>query len=99
VKITLCPVIRAIALNGRNRRSDLSFSESSSAPTKAPLENAVQVLTPGRSQRAKFEAIAHGLVDLYAFAPLVRRQVLFQRQFTDKLHDAIFDDIGFNADP
>src|SRR6266404_940593 len=26
-------------------------------------------------------------------------RVLFQRQFTDKLHDAIFDDIGFNADP
>jgi hypothetical protein len=27
------------------------------------------------------------------------KRVLFQRQFTDKLHDAIFDDIGFNADP
>ena len=27
------------------------------------------------------------------------RRVLFQRQFTDKLHDAIFDNIGFNADP
>src|SRR5260221_3167218 len=26
-------------------------------------------------------------------------RALFQRQFTDKLHDAIFDDIGFNADP
>src|SRR6266403_2572392 len=26
-------------------------------------------------------------------------RVLFQRQFADKLHDAIFDDIGFNADP
>ena len=27
------------------------------------------------------------------------KRVLFQREFTDKLHDAIFDDIGFNADP
>jgi hypothetical protein len=27
------------------------------------------------------------------------KRVLFQRQFTDKLHDAIFDEIGFNADP
>jgi hypothetical protein len=27
------------------------------------------------------------------------KRVLFQRQFADKLHDAIFDDIGFNADP
>src|SRR5260221_9439509 len=26
-------------------------------------------------------------------------RALFQLQFTDKLHDAIFDDIGFNADP
>jgi hypothetical protein len=24
---------------------------------------------------------------------------LFERELTDKLHDAIFDDIGFNADP
>ena len=27
------------------------------------------------------------------------KRVLFQRQFTDKFHDAVFDDIGFNADP
>jgi hypothetical protein len=27
------------------------------------------------------------------------KRVLFQRQFTDKLHDPIFDDIGFDADP
>src|SRR5436305_15333849 len=26
-------------------------------------------------------------------------RALFQRQFTYKLHDALFDDIGFNADP
>jgi len=24
---------------------------------------------------------------------------LFERELTDKLHDAFFDDIGFNADP
>jgi hypothetical protein len=91
--------------------------------------------TPGRSQRAKFEAIAHGLVDFtrsrrssgrsaitasWIAASIINmlssgfsahshhrskerranfKRVLFQRQFTDKLHDAIFDDIGFNADP
>jgi hypothetical protein len=32
-------------------------------------------------------------------SPLGCPEVLFQGQFTDKLHDAIFDDIGFNSDP
>jgi len=89
----------------------------------------------GRTQWAKFETIAHSLVDPFgrgvrpAAGPSPHhgiaasiigmlsaglsahshqrskerranfKRVLFQRQFTDKLHDAIFDDIGFNADP
>ena len=77
------------------------------APRAERLDGAVEAALQAFGSRAAAEPILSGLSSGFSAHSHQRskerranfKRVLFQRQFTDKLHDAIFDDIGFNADP